>query len=63
MKSLLNFLLVFETMAKSVEQHDLVTKKNVPEIEGYSKIQKEIISLQDALQLFQGQTNANVTFN
>ena len=48
---LAHFLLVFETMAKSVEQHDLVTKKKIPEIEGYSKLQKEIISLQDALQL------------
>ncbi|MEH7011841.1 hypothetical protein V7087_13700 [Neobacillus niacini] len=51
------FLLVFETMAKSVEQHDSVTKKKVPEIEGYSKLQKEIISLQDALQLVQDQVN------
>ena len=54
---LAHFLLVFETMAKSVEQHDLVSKKNVPEIEGYSKIQKEIIFMQDALQLVQDQAN------
>ncbi len=54
---LAHFLLVFETMAKSVEQHDLLTKKKVPEIEGYSKLQKEIISLQDALQLVRDQVN------
>ena len=46
---LAHFLLVFETMAKSVEQHDVATKKKVPEIEGHSKLQKEIISLQNAL--------------
>ncbi|WP_066248985.1 FUSC family protein [Neobacillus drentensis] len=54
---LAQFLLVFETMAKSVEQHDLVTKKKVPEIEGYSKLQKEIISLQEALKLVRDQVN------
>lgn len=52
---LAQFLLVFETMAKSVEQHDLVTEKKVPEIEGHSKLQKEIIFLQDALQLVRNQ--------
>ncbi len=57
---LAHFLLVFETMAKSIEEHDLLTKKNVPEIEGYSKLQKEIISLQDALQLVRNQVNVNL---
>jgi uncharacterized membrane protein YccC len=52
---LAHYLLVFETMANSVEQHDLITKKKVPEIEGYSKLQREIISLQEALQLVRDQ--------
>ncbi len=51
---LAQFLLVFESMAKSVELNDWVMKKNVPEIEGFAKIQKGIISLQDALQLVRG---------
>jgi uncharacterized membrane protein YccC len=54
---LAHYLLVFETMANSVEQHDLITKKKVPEIEGYSKLQKEIISLKEALQLLRKQEN------
>jgi uncharacterized membrane protein YccC len=54
---LAHYLLVFETMANSVEPHDLITKKRVPEIEGYSKLQKEIISLKEALQLLRKQKN------
>jgi hypothetical protein len=54
---LAHYLLVFETMANSVEPHDLITKKRVPEIEGYSKLQKEIISLKEALQLLRKQEN------
>ena len=54
---LAQLLFVFETMAAMVEQHPLPTnKKDVPKIEGFSKIQKEIIALQDSLQLFLGQT-------
>lgn len=45
------YLFVFESMANSVEQDNMITKKPLPEIEGYSKLQKEIISLRDALQL------------
>jgi hypothetical protein len=56
-ETLAHYLLVFETMANSVEQHDLITKKKVPEIEGYSKLQKEIISLKEALQLLREQEN------
>lgn len=48
---LAQFLLVFETMSKSIEHHDLVGSKKVPEIAGYSKVQKEVLSLQNALQL------------
>lgn len=55
-KVLSQFLLVFETMAKTVELHHHDNNKYVPTIEGYSKIQQEIISLQDALQLFHHQT-------
>lgn len=52
---LAQFLLVFEMMAKSVEQHELITKRKVPGIKGYFILQKEIISLQDALQLVRTQ--------
>ena len=51
-ENLAQFLLVFETMATTVEQQFFPKNKNrVPKMEGFSKIQKEIISLQDALQL------------
>ncbi|TQR11676.1 FUSC family protein [Psychrobacillus soli] len=53
---LAQFLLVFETMAKTVELQHHEKNKHVPIIEGYSKIQQEIISLQNALQLFHNQT-------
>ncbi len=57
-ENLAQFLLVFETMATTVEQQYFVTNQNrVPKIEGFSKIQKEIISLQDALQLVRNQAN------
>ncbi|MFJ7970539.1 FUSC family protein [Psychrobacillus sp. NPDC096389] len=55
-KVLSQFLLVFETMAKTVELHHHDNTKHVPSIEGYSKIQQEIISLQNALELFHDQT-------
>ena len=54
--NLAQFLLVFETMAKTVEQNQPATKKTIPEIEGYSKIQKEIVSLQNALNRLQNYT-------
>lgn len=57
---LAHFLLVFETMANSVEQHVLAAKKKVPEIKGYAKLQKEIISLQDAFQLMREQINGAI---
>ncbi|OCA90429.1 hypothetical protein A8F94_00620 [Bacillus sp. FJAT-27225] len=55
---LANFLLVFESMAKSAEEHEMITKMEVPEIEGFSKLQKEIKSLQEALQLAETQINS-----
>ncbi|SFL98679.1 Uncharacterized membrane protein YccC [Paenibacillus sp. 1_12] len=44
-------LLVFDTMAKAAEHHQLPSKKTVPEIKGFSKLTKEINELQDALQV------------
>ncbi|MFJ8066501.1 FUSC family protein [Psychrobacillus sp. NPDC096426] len=53
---LAQFLLVFETMAKTVELQQEEANKEVPSIEGFSKIQQEINSLQTALQLFHHQS-------
>ena len=50
-KTLSQLLLVFETMAKSAEQKGVIPMKLVPEIRGFTKLQKEITDLQDALQL------------
>ena len=49
-ESLAQLLYIFETMALSAEQNQFHIEKNVPEIEGFAKIQKEIIALQDAIQ-------------
>ena len=49
-ESLAQLLYVFETMALSAEQNLPYIKKNIPEIEGFAKIQKEIIALQEAIQ-------------
>ena len=43
-------LLVFETLAKSAEQEQIFSKKEMPNIIGFSKIQAEVHHLQDALQ-------------
>ncbi|MGX9136006.1 FUSC family protein [Rummeliibacillus sp. JY-2-4R] len=48
-KTLAQLLLVFETMAKATAEEQSTVLKNVPEIEDYPSIQKEIISLQNAL--------------
>ena len=53
-KTLSQLLLVFETMAKSAEQKGVIPMKLVPEIRGFTKLQKEITDLQDALQLSKG---------
>ncbi|MGG4494664.1 FUSC family protein [Brevibacillus reuszeri] len=50
-ETLSQLLLVFETMAKSAEQNGVIPMKLVPEIQGFSKLQKEIADLQDTLQL------------
>jgi len=50
-KTLSQLLLVFETMAKSAEQKAAIPMKHVPEIRGFTKLQKKITDLQDALQL------------
>ena len=42
-------LLVFETMAKSAEQELGFSKKSIPEIRGFNKIQTEVQRLQDSL--------------
>ena len=42
-------LLVFETMAKSAEQELEFSKKSIPEIRGFNKIQTEVQRLQDSL--------------
>lgn len=50
-ETLAELLYVFETMALSADQNQFYIKKNVPEIEGFAKIQKEIIALQDAMRV------------
>lgn len=50
-ESLSQFLLVFETMAVAAEHRRPISIKYVPEIKGFSKIQKDINDLQDALQV------------
>lgn len=49
--TLSQLLLVFETMAKSAEQKALLGKKQIPEINGFPQLEKEIRELQDALQM------------
>lgn len=49
-ESLSQLLLVFETMAIAAEQQRPLTIRYVPEIPGFSKIQKDVMDLQDALQ-------------
>ncbi|MFJ7726218.1 FUSC family protein [Neobacillus sp. NPDC097160] len=48
-ESLAQVLFVFESMASAVENKRSVVKKKIPEITGFSKIQKEIADLQNAL--------------
>jgi uncharacterized membrane protein YccC len=49
-KDMAQLLYVFETMALAAEKNQLTSLKNVPEIEGFSNIRKEILDLQKALQ-------------
>jgi hypothetical protein len=49
--NLAQLLFVFETMANATDRRRLLKMRNVPEIEGYASIQKEIVSLQRALQI------------
>ncbi|MFJ5716881.1 FUSC family protein [Neobacillus sp. NPDC093127] len=48
-ESLAQVLFVFESMASAVEHKQTVVRKKIPEIKGFSKIQKEIADLQNAL--------------
>lgn len=48
-ESLSQLLLVFETMAIAIEQQRPFTRKYVPEIKDFTKIQQDINDLQDAL--------------
>lgn len=50
-ESLARLLYTFETMAMAAEQNQPHAQKNIPDIQGFSKIQKEIIALQNALQI------------
>ncbi|MGG3450673.1 FUSC family protein [Domibacillus aminovorans] len=50
-ESLAQLLYTFETMAMAAEQNQPHTEKNTPDIQGFSKIKKEIIDLQNALQI------------
>lgn len=50
-ESLAQLLYTFETMALAAEHNQLYVEKNVPGMEGFAKIQKEIISLQAAMQV------------
>ncbi|MDM5214119.1 FUSC family protein [Peribacillus sp. NJ4] len=49
-RKLAQLLYVFETMAIAADKGRSHTSKEVPEIEGYSKIRREILDLQEALQ-------------
>ncbi|MFE3975891.1 MULTISPECIES: FUSC family protein [unclassified Peribacillus] len=49
-RELAQMLYVFETMAIAADKGRSHTNKEVPEIEGYSKIRQEILDLQEALQ-------------
>jgi uncharacterized membrane protein YccC len=49
-KDLAQLLYIFETMAIAADKNQLLTKKHVPEIEGFTKIRKEISNLQKSLQ-------------
>ncbi|MFF2445869.1 FUSC family protein [Neobacillus sp. NPDC058068] len=48
-ESLAQILFVFESMASAVEHKQSVVRKRIPKITGFSKIQKEIADLQNAL--------------
>jgi hypothetical protein len=50
-KELAQLLLVFEMMAKSAEFNQGVTTREVPQISGFPHVVKEIMDLQDALQI------------
>ncbi|MFP3509739.1 FUSC family protein [Peribacillus sp. SIMBA_075] len=54
-RELAQLLYVFETMAIAADKGRSHTNKEVPEIEGYSKVRQEILDLQEALQ-FCGET-------
>lgn len=49
-RKLAQLLYVFETMAIAADKGRSHTSKEVPEIEGYSKIRREILDLQETLQ-------------
>lgn len=48
-EKLAQFLYILETLAQTAEYHRPYVEKDVPDINGFSKIQKEIISLQNAM--------------
>ena len=50
-ESLAQLLYIFETIAMAVEQNQPYVEKNVPDIKGFSQIQKEIMELQNAIQV------------
>lgn len=52
-ENLSKLLYLFESMAKNMEQQQITAKNNAPLIKGYGKIKKEILNLQDALNLYQ----------
>ncbi|MGZ9815768.1 FUSC family protein [Peribacillus simplex] len=53
-RKLAQLLYVFETMAIAADKGRSHTNKEVPEIEGYSKIRQEILDLQEALRFCGG---------
>ena len=52
-ETLSQFLFIFESMAKNIEQQQIIHIKDVPSIDGFSKINKEIRGLQHAINLSQ----------
>ncbi len=52
-ETLSQLLFIFESMAKNVEQQQMIHLKEIPSIDGFSKIRKEISNLQHVINISQ----------
>ena len=52
-------LFILESLAMAIDKNQTTTVKNVPEIEGYQKIQNEIIELQKAIRFKETELGTN----